>query len=635
MYPFMSGAGRCHTLALCLMVGTVRAQNYTSQPLPLTNDVYGSAPYAFTGVLTASSQMAGRLGSGAVVKHPRVVFSCAHVVFDEDAVDPWLTDVRWHRAYARLTPPSSSSSGAQSLRGFYYFMGYAPSARIGISRPETFDFDFVVHYAYEPTANGGYAGWWSDGAAQLTSTKAKIITGYPIGLYHDLSNDPRTFIMHQTGPFTRPFFPITDDYFGVHDVSAGRGNSGGPVWVSDGAEYFYAGVLVSGSLRSEGALRDGAGIYAVGQSSVALIDAALVAAGGITPSPTIIAHPTSRRVGLGSSVDFTVTAAGSSPAYRWLFNGAVVPGATFNVLSLRGVTAAHAGTYQAIVGNAGGEVRSAVATLSVDGSRLQNVSTRGLVLPGSSLTSGFVIRGVGSKQLLIRAVGPTLSQFGIAEALQDTRLEIVPSGSSVSVIDNDDWGGGAAISTLFASLGAFPLPPSSKDSAVAASLAGGAEYTVRVSSTDASGGVVIAEVYDADPESSTTRMVNVSSLGFSGTQSGALTAGFVIKGSGSKRLLVRAIGPGLGQFGVTSLLANPQVELVPLGSPTVLMHNDNWGGADSLKSAFAAAGAFAIPNDSLDSAVVATLPPGGYTVVISDVGGGQGIALVEIYDLDP
>ena len=77
------------------------------------------------------------------------------------------------------------------------------------------------------------------------------------------------------------------------------------------------------------------------------------------------------------------------------------------------------------------------------------------------------------------------------------------------------------------------------------------------------------------------------------------------------------------------------VNAVVAGKDFAITANDNWGGAAALQTAFAQAGAFALPNGSNDAAVVVRLPPGGYTVVVSGVGNTTGTALVEIYDLDP
>jgi hypothetical protein len=130
--------------------------------------------------------------------------------------------------------------------------------------------------------------------------------------------------------------------------------------------------------------------------------------------------------------------------------------------------------------------------------------------------------------------------------------------------------------------------------------------------------------------------VNLSTLGFVGAGDNVLTAGFVISGNAPKRLLVRAIGPGLAPFGVPNLLSDPQVGVVPLGGIDPVATNDDWPNTDTLRTAFTNAGAFALTPGSKDSALVVTLDPGAYTVIVSGVSlSASGTALVEIYDLDP
>tara|TARA_R110002167_G_scaffold294792_1_gene499331 strand:+ start:755 stop:1060 length:306 start_codon:yes stop_codon:yes gene_type:complete len=101
-------------------------------------------------------------------------------------------------------------------------------------------------------------------------------------------------------------------------------------------------------------------------------------------------------------------------------------------------------------------------------------------------------------------------------------------------------------------------------------------------------------------------------------------------------MLIRVVGPVLADFGVPDTMADPQLEVVPLGQPFVIAANDNWGGTVALKNAFASVGAFAFPNaQSKDAAVVVRLPPGGYTVRVMGANQTTGVVLVEAYDLDP
>ncbi|MBI4622822.1 MAG: hypothetical protein HY736_06300, partial [Verrucomicrobia bacterium] len=316
-----------------------------------------------------------------------------------------------------------------------------------------------------------------------------------------------------------------------------------------------------------------------------------------------------------------------------------IPEATGDTYALANVGPADIGFYSVAV-SAGGAAttESSVAILTVatgGGSRLANLSTRGLVPAGGDLTVGFVVRGSRGKSLLVRAVGPTLGSFGVAGALADPKLDVIPAGASAAMNTHDDWAGAPVLAGAFAGVGAFALPAASRDAAVLATLPAAA-YSARITSNVAGGsGIAIAEVYDRDASGAASRLVNVSTLGFVGTGAQALVPGFVIAGDAAKLLLIRAVGPGLAQFGVGGTLADPQLAVIPLGKTFTVASNDNWGGNATLTAAFAAAGAFALPAASKDAALVVRLPPGGYTVTVSGVADTTGRALVEIYDLDP
>ncbi len=156
------------------------------------------------------------------------------------------------------------------------------------------------------------------------------------------------------------------------------------------------------------------------------------------------------------------------------------------------------------------------------------------------------------------------------------------------------------------------------------------DNSVKISAGGAGTGKVIAEIYDAAPQAvNTPRLINVSVLKHLGA---GLTAGFVIGGTGSKTVLIRAIGPTLGAaFGIAGAVADPQLTLFSGATPVGA--NDNWGGTAPLSAAFAAVGAFALPDGSRDAALLATLQPGNYTVQVSGVGETTGTAVVEIYEV--
>jgi hypothetical protein len=114
-----------------------------------------------------------------------------------------------------------------------------------------------------------------------------------------------------------------------------------------------------------------------------------------------------------------------------------------------------------------------------------------------------------------------------------------------------------------------------------------------------------------------------------------MTAGFVVRG-GTKRLLVRAVGPALSSFGVnrTSLLADPQLTVFDSAGRNVGANND-WGTAANQTAQLAlrqSVGAFALPKNSKDAETVVVLDPGAYTVQVSGADGGSGVVLVEVYE---
>jgi hypothetical protein len=228
--------------------------------------------------------------------------------------------------------------------------------------------------------------------------------------------------------------------------------------------------------------------------------------------------------------------------------------------------------------------------------------------------------------MLIRAVGPTLGGLGVVGALADPRFTLFRGAASLS--GNDNWSGADA--AAMAATGAFALAAASKDAALIISLSASA-YTAPVSATDGGNGIALLEVYEA-PSNATAVLVNGSTRAYVGTGESVLIPGFVVGGSGNLRLLIRAVGPTLAAFGVTDSLADPTMTLFSGSTP--LATSDNWSDASNaaeIASTARAVGAFALPTGSRDAAILTTLPPGAYTVVVSGVGATSGTALVEIY----
>jgi hypothetical protein len=381
----------------------------------------------------------------------------------------------------------------------------------------------------------------------------------------------------------------------------------------------------------------------------------LTVLGSASPSPVfaapaapvvlgIVKQPTSLTVAPRGVANFPVTASGENLTHQWKKNGADLAGATTATLTLSDVAAADTGFYSVTIWGDGGQIESDTAILTVAtgaASRLTNLSTRGFVATGDTLTTGFVWRGSGTKNLLIRAIGPTLTRFGLPGALGNPRLEIIADGASSPLFANDDWSASPApqhVVAAAAAVGAFALDASSRDAAVLVTLAPNAarSHTARITASDATAqGVVLAEVYDTDAASAPDRLVAVSTLGYVGPGERSLVSGFTIAGQAPKRLLIRAVGPGLAPFGIGGGLVDPQIFVHAGGLEAPVAKNDDWDGTDGEEAVFTAAGAFALDPGSKDAALVVALPPGSYTVTISGAGGATGTALVEIYDLDP
>jgi uncharacterized protein (DUF1800 family) len=276
------------------------------------------------------------------------------------------------------------------------------------------------------------------------------------------------------------------------------------------------------------------------------------------------------------------------------------------------------------------------AGLVAQDTRLSNVSVRTSAGGADLLITGFTIGPGPSKQVLVRAVGPTLGAFGVPGTLADPKLELF-NASSVKIAENDNFN--SADSPIFASVGAFPLAAGAKDAALVATLAPGS-YTAQVSGIGGAAGVALVEVYEVT--GGATRLINLSTRAQVGTGGNILIPGITVApGTGSRRLLLRAVGPTLGAFGVPGTIVDPKLELY--SGANKIAENDNWGtpvgssaaDAATLSAAFAANGAFALGAGSKDAALLINLAAGSYTLQVSGVGNTTGVALVEVYDLTP
>ncbi|MEP6699068.1 MAG: matrixin family metalloprotease [Verrucomicrobiota bacterium] len=261
---------------------------------------------------------------------------------------------------------------------------------------------------------------------------------------------------------------------------------------------------------------------------------------------------------------------------------------------------------------------------TTSGSRLANISTRLRVGVGDSvLIGGFIISGTVAKQVIFRATGPSLAGAGIAGALADPTLEVRDSTGAL-IASNDNWQTSAQASQI-ASSGLAPT--NSLESAIIATLAPGS-YTAIVQGRNSSTGVGLVEGYEIGTEAA--KLANIATRGRVGTGDDVLIGGIIISGSTSKSVLIRAIGPSLANY-INGALLDPVLELRN-SSGSVVATSDNWN-TSSQYSQIVASGL--APADSRESAIAATLSPGSYTAIVNGAANTTGVALVEVYDLDP
>lgn len=214
----------------------------------------------------------------------------------------------------------------------------------------------------------------------------------------------------------------------------------------------------------------------------------------------------------------------------------------------------------------------------------------------------------------------------------------VIDANNATVATNDNWASGTNANQTTAvttRVGAFALASGALDAALVANLSPGS-YSSVISGKAGATGIALMEAYDAATVPTTARLINLSARTRVGTGASILIAGFSIAGDVPKRVLIRAVGPTLASFGVTGVLADPQLALYRQGNAAAIQENDSWMAAPNLSQlslSSAQAGAFVLPPNSRDAAMLVTLEPGAYTAHVSGVGGTTGVALVEVYEV--
>jgi hypothetical protein len=238
---------------------------------------------------------------------------------------------------------------------------------------------------------------------------------------------------------------------------------------------------------------------------------------------------------------------------------------------------------------------------------------------------GFIITGNSPKQVIVRGIGPTLVRSGIIDVLADPALELHGPGS-FATITNDNWRDTQEDEILATGI----APTSNLEPAIVATLAPGA-YTAILQGTNGTSGTALVEVYDLN-QAADSKLGNLSTRAFVGIDENIVIAGFMVSdGSAADRVLVRGIGPSLAPM-VPNTLADPTLELRN-NNGSLLVSNNDW--QDNTVQALEINAAGLAPTNSLESAVMATLPPGLYSALLAGLNGGTGNGVVEVYDLGP
>jgi hypothetical protein len=259
-------------------------------------------------------------------------------------------------------------------------------------------------------------------------------------------------------------------------------------------------------------------------------------------------------------------------------------------------------------------------------SHLANISTRMKVgVGGDVLIGGLIIRGSQSKKIILRAIGPSLAASGVANAMADPVLEL--HDSSGVIASNDDWPSSSQAGEIAAS---GLAPGNANESAIIVTLSPGS-YTAVVSGHQGGQGIGLVEAYELDANG--TRLVNISTRGRVGLSEDVMIGGLIVQGSAPKRAIVRALGPSLatGPSPIAGALADPVLELHD-SSGALMASNDSWVNSSQYAEIVAST---VPPPDTRESALIVTCGAGNYTAIVRGVNNTTGVALVEVYDLDP
>jgi hypothetical protein len=242
------------------------------------------------------------------------------------------------------------------------------------------------------------------------------------------------------------------------------------------------------------------------------------------------------------------------------------------------------------------------------------------------LIGGMIATGTADKRVILRAIGPSLSGLGVPGALGDTTLELFQGNTLL--MSNDDWSNSSQQAEIAASGFA---PGNNAESAIIWPLTPGQGYTAIVRGKNGATGVGVVEAYDLD-HTADSKLGNISTRGFVDVDDNVMIAGLIVGPANgtSAKILVRALGPTLGDLGVPGFVADPTLDLVN-SDGVVVRSNSNWKDDPLQRSAIEAAGL--APSHDEEAALVETVAPGAYTAIVKGNNRTTGVGLVEVYHI--
>jgi hypothetical protein len=222
----------------------------------------------------------------------------------------------------------------------------------------------------------------------------------------------------------------------------------------------------------------------------------------------------------------------------------------------------------------------------------------------------------------------------VGSTLSDPTLEL--RQGNTTLVSNDNWQTRSDGTSQEAEIQATTIAPTNEfESAIVLTLNPGS-YTATLSGKNGGTGVGIVEVYDL-AQTANSQLANISTRGFVDTNDNVMIAGLIVsEGSAGARaqVVVRALGPSLGDAGIQDLLQDPMLALHDANGATIAT-NDNWkinGQTQQSQEALVRASNLAPSNDS-EAVIVATLPPGPTTAIVRGKNNSTGVGLVEVYNL--